>query len=91
MTAHLESGAAGRVVVVHVPGPGVGGQPDGKLPRAKSGVSIETSARAAAESDWENTDDSKGLNDAVAHLGGSDQRRHPCVGAVALEWGSARC
>jgi hypothetical protein len=77
MTAHLESGAAGRVVVVHVPGPGVGGQPDGKLPRAKSGVSIETSARAAVESDWEDTDESTELNDTVAHLGGSDPRRHP--------------
>ncbi len=32
MTAHLESGAAGRDGAVHVPGPGVGGQPDEKLP-----------------------------------------------------------
>ena len=58
MTAHLESGAAGRVVVVHVPGPGVGGQPDGKLPRAKSGVSIETSARVIVEDEVVNTDES---------------------------------
>ena len=91
MTAHLESGAAGRNGAVHVPGPGVEVSLMKSCLRAKSGVSIETSARAAAESDWEDTDDSIELNDAVAHLGGSDQRRHPCVGAVALEWGSARC
>ena len=48
-------------------------------PRAKSGVSIETSARAAAESDWKDTDDSTELNGADAHLGGSDQGVTPAL------------
>ncbi len=35
MTAHLESGAMRRDGAVHVPGPGVGGQPDEKLPNSQ--------------------------------------------------------
>ena len=46
---------------------------------AKSGVSIETSARVIVENEVVNTDELIELNDAVAHLGVADQSANPVL------------